>query len=301
MFHEYALDPSVLSNWDRTRYFLDAFGPWRGRLLAEYPRRWKRLVYQQLRCADVERSRIVERLAALDRRVFSGRSNASFDPNDAWLNNAVRENSRIPFRAIVANESLPPNVLDASVLDDREPLWRVDSGRRVGRNGAEFVAAVQVLLSASSRVILIDPHFRSDQRAKTDVVVAFCSAVMGTATIEVHFRDEPISYAEAMRQAELRLPGMLPQGSRIALRCWKERDGGERLHNRYVLTDIGGVQFGDGIEVGDDGQYDRVSILDEASWAALWMHYASNAPAFDEVGEIRLIENLPNATGRQRG
>jgi hypothetical protein len=291
MFHEYAVDPSVLSNWDKTRYFLDAFGPWRGRLLAEYPRRWKRLVYQQLRCPDIERKRIEERLAALDPRVFSGRSNAPFDPDDLWLDNAVRENERIPFRAIIATESRDPNVLDASAVDDREPLWRVDSGRRLPRAAADFVAAVRVLLAASRRVILVDPYFRADQREKSEPLVAFCSAVAGTqATIEVHFSDEPRSYELAMGQAEQYLPRLLPVGARVVLRCWRARERGERLHNRYLLTDIGGVQFGDGIEAGDVGQYDRVSILDEPSWSVLWEQYAGSTPAFDEAGEIRNVE-----------
>jgi hypothetical protein len=294
MFHEYALDPSVLSNWERTRYFLDAFGPWRGRLLAEYPRRWRRLVYEQLQCPDVERKRIEERLAVLDRRVFSGRSNAPFDPVDTWLDNAVRENARMPFRAIVANESRAPNVLDANAVDEREPLWRVDSGRRIPRAAAEFVTAVQVLLEASTRVILVDPYFRADQSEKTGPVVAFCSAVAGRAVrVEVHFRDEPWSYAWAMQQANRYLPRLLPPGTRLELRCWKERLGGERLHNRYLLTDVGGVQFGDGIEVGEDGHYDRVSILDEPSWSALWTHYASATPAFDEGGALCAFEGRP--------
>ena len=285
MFHEYALDPSVLSSWERTRYFLDAFGPWRGRLLAEYPRRWKRLVYQQLQCPDVEKKRIEERLAALDRRVFSGRSGAQFDPDYTWLDNAIRENVRVPFRAIVSAESRPPNVLDASEVDDREPLWRADGGRRILRAADQFVEAVRVLLAASTRVLLVDPYFRSDQVDKTDALVALVAAVAGTrASIEVHFSDEPRSYALAMAEASRILPRVLPIGMSVTLRCWKQRAGGERLHNRYLLTDVGGVQFGDGIEVGEAGEHDRVSILDDPSWTALWLHYASDAPAFDDGG-----------------
>jgi hypothetical protein len=291
MFHEYALDPSVLSNWERTRYFLDAFGPCRGRLLAEYPRRWKRMVYQQLRCPDVEKKRIEERLAVLERRVFSGRVNAAFDPDSSWLENAVRENARVAFRAIVANASEAPNVLDANAVDERDTLWRADSGRRMPREAAEFVAAIQILLEASSRIILVDPYFRADQAAKTAPLIALCSAATAQGVrIEVHFKDEPLSYAWAIAQAERCLPPLLPPGGGVELRCWKERAGGERLHNRYLLTDIGGVQFGDGIEVGEAGQHDRVSILDDPSWLALWSHFASDVPAFDEGGIVRRVE-----------
>ncbi len=46
MFHEYALEPAVLSNWASVRYFLDAFAPWKGRFIAAYPKDWKKRVYE---------------------------------------------------------------------------------------------------------------------------------------------------------------------------------------------------------------------------------------------------------------
>ena len=180
-------------------------------------------------------------------------------------------------------------------------MWRVDSGRRIQRSAAEFVRAVQILLEASTRVILVDPYFRADQSEKTGPVVAFCSAVAGRPVrVEVHFRDEPWSYAWAIQQADRYLPALLPPGTRLELRCWKERLGGERLHNRYLLTNVGGVQFGDGIEVGDDGQHDRMSILDEPSWCSLWAHYASEAPAFDEAGAVRYVESRRRPPAQER-
>ena len=299
MFYEYALEPSVLSSWERTRYFLDAFGPWKGRFLAEFPRRWKRMVYDNLRCPDVERKRIEERLAALDRRIFSGRSGSPYDPSKPWLENALIEHRRARFRAIVANEAAGPDVLDAASVDDRNDLWRVDSGGIVPRDAAAFVGMIELLLAASSRIVLVDPFFRADQREKTDPLVAFCTALAGAASpVEVHFRDEPRSYAICMADAARVLPGILPDGFKVTLRCWKERQGGARLHNRYLLTDVGGVQFGDSIEVGDAGHEDRVSILDEPSRARRWEHYTGTPPAFDEAGRPQEFVGIPRRPRR---
>ena len=100
-------------------------------------------------------------------------------------------------------------------------------------------------------------------------------------------RGEPRSYAKCMADAVRYLPRLLPPGSKVTLRCWNERPGGARLHNRYLLTDIGGVQFGDEIEVGDPGHEDRMSILDEPSLAKLWDHYTGTPPAFDAAGEAQ--------------
>ena len=285
MFHEYALEPSVLSSWERTRYFLDAFGPWKGRFLAEFPRHWKRMVYQGLRCQGIEKARIEVRLARLDARVFSPRANAVYDPAKPWLENALIEHGRLRFRAIVADAGNGGDVLDAEAVDDLCDLWRVEPGRLVPREAAAYVRALDLLLRASSKIIYVAPFFRADQPDKTAPVVAICAALAGSAVeVEVHFRDEPRSYAICMADATRYLPRILPPGSKVTLRCWKERAGGARLHNRYLLTDVGGVQFGDEIEVGDPGHEDRVSILDEPSRARLWDHHTGTPPAFDSAG-----------------
>jgi len=285
MFYEYALEPAVLSSWDRTRFFLDAFGPWKGRFLAEYPRRWKRDVFEGLNCPDVEKKRITERLQRLDKRVFSPRANAPYEPSRAWIDNALLEHQRQPFRAIVASlESAEPHVLDASQVDDTCELWRVESGQFVSREPAAFLQAVGLLLDASSRVVVIDPYFRADQDDKTQPLVAFCRHVQGRAVIEVHFSEDPRSYEICMRDAARALPRLLPAGMKVTLHCWKEREGGPRLHNRYILTEIGGVKFGDSIELGGTGHEDHLSILDKPSWEKLWDQYAGPTPTFDPAG-----------------
>lgn len=291
MFFEYALDPALVSSWDRARFFLDAFGPPKGRFLAEYPRRWKKMIYDGLRCPDVEKKRIAVRLEKLDRRVLSPRANADFDGQRPWLENAVAENGRRPFHAVVSNgATAQPNVIDGIAVDDTEPLWHVENGRFVSRDPAAFVAALQLLLAASKRVLIIDPYFRADQDAKTRPLAAFCREVAGNAAIEVHFSDEHYGYTACMDLAARALPNALPPGASVTLHCWKERLGGERFHNRYVVTDVGGVKFGDSIELGLMGEHDHLSILDESSRADVWSWYVGAKPAFDRVGAPQEFE-----------
>ncbi len=291
MFHEYALDPAAISNWDRTRFFLDAFGPWKGRFLAQLPRKkWKKLVHQALRCPDIEKAKIVERLANLDDRIFSPRVlSGAYDPEQSWFDNALAQHAHLPFRAIITEGQTGTDVLDAASVDERSDLWRVETGCMVPRDAAVYADKLDVILRMSRRIIYVSPFFRADQPDKTSPLVAICSAlakVPEAGTLEVHF-GEARSYALGMSDAERYLPIRLPRGSRVTLRCWSERGGGARLHNRYLLTDIGGVQFGDEIEAGEAGHTDRLSILDKASWLDLWEQYAGAAPAFNEAGAAR--------------
>src|SRR5215475_2003038 len=101
MIYEYALEPSLLSNWKDFRYFTEKFGVARGRLISRYPRRWKKMVYESLAaCGEIERKQIEERLLRLDDRIM--KRQASWNPQLDWLTNAEIEHLQRPFHAILA-------------------------------------------------------------------------------------------------------------------------------------------------------------------------------------------------------
>jgi len=58
--------------------------------------------------------------------------------------------------------------------------------------------------------------------------------------------------------------------------------GGEKLHNRHVLTELGGVAFGLGLDEqdGDAGQAEDLHRLGSAPHALRWALYAGAHPAF---------------------
>lgn len=289
LFYEYALEPAVLSSWDRTRFFLDAFGPWKGRFLAEYPKRWKKMVYDGLSCGDVEKKRIVERLSIIDKRVFSSRSGAAYDPGRSWIDNAEVEHQRLQFRAIIAAEVTGrPHVLDGADVDDRHDRWRAEPGCLIAKDSPDIlVKALRLLLHASKRVVVIDPYFEAEKDEKRRPLVALWGALLRTTRIEVHLSDKKRTFEYALQRAEEALPKFLPDGMEVELCCWRERDNGPRLHNRYLLTDVGGVKFGDGIEVGSPGHLDHLSILDESSRLALWSQLFGEPPGFESAGTPR--------------
>lgn len=109
MFREYAVEPAVISSWERARYFLDAFGPSKGRFLAEFPKGWTGEVYRRLKCPPVEKKRIEEKLSRLDKRVFSARDYAH--SNATWLGSTMRSQStlarRLPQLSPRRRETIP--------------------------------------------------------------------------------------------------------------------------------------------------------------------------------------------------
>jgi hypothetical protein len=289
MFYEYALEPAVVSNWERARYFLDAFAPWKGRFIAAYPKDWKRRVYEGLCCRDVEKKSIEDRLARLDKRFFAARKGAPFDPSKSWADNALAENQREAFRAVIVADSIVRggNVLNAGVLDETNPLWRVEQGRFAARDPETLRDALRLLLRLSTRVALIDPFFRPHQRDKALAFAAVSGSVSADAKLEVHARlgiqGDP-THHWFKEQCELHLPRWLQVGQDTLVHTWSQRPGGKRLHNRYLITNIGGVKFGDSVEQGQEGEDDHISILDESSREDLWSQFVDPASAFDRIG-----------------
>ncbi|MFT3695697.1 MAG: hypothetical protein QM831_21345 [Kofleriaceae bacterium] len=289
MFHEYALEPTALSSWASVRYFLDAFAPWKGRFIAAYPKDWKRRVYEGLRCPDIEKKSIEDRLSRLDRRYFADRKGAPFDPSKSWVDNALAENQREAFRAVIVADSIVRggNVLNANLLDETNPLWLVEQGRFVARDPAALRDAIRLLLRLSTRIALIDPYFRPHQRDKASAFAALSSCVSAASQLEVHARlgvEGDPTHDWFKEKCEVHLPGLLDLGRTTTVHTWGQRPGGQRLHNRYLLTNIGGVKFGDSVERGQAGERDHISILDESSRAELWSQFIDPAGAFDRIG-----------------
>ena len=67
-------------------------------------------------------------------------------------------------------------------------------------------------------------------------------------------------------ECQQRLPGIVSEGIQVHIIRWREKDGGEKLHNRPILTDIGGVSFGAGLDDGADGETDEVMLLEDKTY-----------------------------------
>ena len=109
-------------------------------------------------------------------------------------------------------------------------------------------------------------------------------------TIELHTedRDDTPSWTEFRKECKDKLPSIIPEGLTLTVYRWKKRDGGERLHNRYILTDIGGVFFGIGLDEGNLGETDDVVRFRADSYRQRWNDYDERNGTFDLDGKVSL-------------
>jgi len=54
----------------------------------------------------------------------------------------------------------------------------------------------------------------------------------------------------------------LSAGITLHFRRWAELPGGEKLHNRYLISDIGGVILGVGLDAGSPDETDALNLMD---------------------------------------
>ena len=85
----------------------------------------------------------------------------------------------------------------------------------------------------------------------------------------------------------------IPAGLSVTLFQWQERPGGQKLHNRYILTDLGGVSFHHGLDAGADGETDDITRLDREQYLIHCKQYDIKCPAFDHAADpLEIIGTL---------
>ncbi len=287
MLAEYALEPELLGNWRDYRFFVSQFGPSKGRLISRYPRKWKRLVIEAAQqAADVEYLKIEESLKNIDSMMLS-RSH-QWDPHQEWLSNALAEHTKRPFRGILARSKPADStvVLSGDDIDPADPspphIWSVRLSVQIPRTAQEMANCVAPLLRHCKRVLFVDPHYDPSNRRHNLPLRAFLSMIASRdpqiappAVMEYHTSDKNKDIATFTGNLHRRIKPALPASSRLTVVRWR----GEELHNRYVLTDRGGVMFGAGLDQDDTlpPTEDTVTLLAEQSCWDLMADYSKES------------------------
>ena len=297
MIYEYALEPELVATWtDRSdcRYFKESFGLGQGRVVSRYPKRWKSLVWNAFNSTDdFARKRLEELLASLSEQMVQ-RSDARWDgESTSWRNNAESEHERLPFHAILArtNPKNHAHVLTENDIDeDSATRWAVGRWCSVARSAAEMADAVAPLLRCSSDVIFVDPYFGPERPRYLRSFEAFLERMVSQRPgetpkrVEVHTAADNTGTEEFFRgECKRRLRRCVPEGIQVLVRRLKQKQDGEKLHNRYILTDLGGITFGTGLDTGNEGETDDITLMDRDQYQLRWSQYGGNPPAgFDQ-------------------
>lgn len=300
MIHEYAIEPRLIAmagERSRYRFWTREFGLGTPRIMAQLPKltKWKSQVLKALDSdlGEIEQARVVELIQYLSSN-SSMREGAAYDGSQPWIDNALTEHQRQPFQAILAttNSKEDEAVLVSDPpdsIDDAAPLWLLPRGVCVSRKASDMAAAVGCMLRSCREVVFIDPYFRSSNPRHYRVMEKLlCAIAHGRVAgairrLEICSGSDPkIPSIERLEQEFRRgLAKFLEPNTMLTLRKLTQKSGGEKLHNRYILTDLGGVQFGIGLDDGEEGETDDVTLLEKDQYLKRWSQYCRNTLEFD--------------------
>jgi hypothetical protein len=281
MIKEFALDPKVISHFQQARYFLDQFGIPYGRMISRFPSAWRKHVYESIKgLPDIERLKIVELLNNASRKMM--RNARSYDPTLGWLQNAEKQHSTKPFQAIISTEN-PNNsgqVLLAEQVTQETALWSVPTKVEIPRNANSIAATIEPLISAANQILFVDPHFDpSQQRFRLVLQSLVRCAVRNHSdclTVEYHVRgdyhDAP-TFEHFKSKCLEKLPRLLPRGISVTFVRWIEKLHGLQFHERYILTELGGVKVDPGLDEGPEG---HSFLLELDEYGSVWARYRRN-------------------------
>lgn len=311
MIHAYAVEPEVAVSWTDRRAFraiCDRFGVGTPRAFLEFPKfsKWKRSVHQAAVAADLDEvdSMRLDELFQLFDQARVRRPGTTYDGERTWLENAEVEYSRHPFAAIIAManpRSRSEVLLESAVGESTNQLWHRESAATPPRRADDLAKAVRAMLQNCRQLHLIDPHFNTGNPRHQRVLEAFmhviCSGPHGTS-VKVVVHCEQKSSLLHFEDEAAKLAPRIAAGARIQFRRLVRRAGGEKLHNRYLLTDLGGVVFGTGLDDGKENETEDINLMSARQYDRRWQQYVAGNE-FKEADTPAPIVGSRTARGRR--
>jgi len=311
MIHEFALDPEMVARWhDRKEYafFAGRFGMDVGRVVSSWPKgnakKWEKLAIEALKSKftvgdpkfELAASRLTALLSQLSETMIKRPRRRAFDGD--WLEETESEHGERPFRGILSLDN-PRNqpfivttgeLAHGTITDMKNAQhWEVPPAPSPPRDAGEFAQVVTPILRCCQHAVLVDPHFAAEKPRFQNTLREMLAILWGQnhgldlPLAELHIGADKKGESEILRKCRAHLPDVIPQNRKLRVVIWRSRAGGEKLHNRYLLTDIGSVGFGVGLDEADVAGHDEsddLSRLSSAQHAKRWGQYVS-APVFE--------------------
>ncbi|WP_342113983.1 hypothetical protein [Pseudoduganella sp. OTU4001] len=278
MFKEIAIDPAaVAASYLQFNHIIDRFGVPEGRLIAAFPSKWKRLVYEaantQLK-GHLDLKRIEERLRKLPTTAFLARERPGQGCGEDWVRAAIDEHRRLPFEAVITAAMVgEPGFLQPADVSTDHPSFVTNRQWHVKRDAVSMADCCGPLLSSSFHLKLIDPHFDPHARRFKRPFLEFMRRTRAGTTIDI-FRGDRIDPAHFIAGIQRMLQDWKLSGTVLRLFLRPQ----DTMHNRFIMSSAGGVSFQIGLD--DDATGDRpediVTIMQTDVWSREWGTYAGD-------------------------
>ena len=284
MIAECAVEPGVMAEWKHFHSLSGDFSVGQGRLLCEFPAKWRGAV---LRIAEeLERRGINSSLQAqmIVEAFHQGTFRRALVPScreyvatGSWCDSAATVEP--PFdMVILAKSSGRHNELTAGEFLKHDTRFRRPRQIEVARRADALIDCGWECFRRAEEIVVIDPYFRPREAQFGKVLGRFLERLdvdgRKPRRLEVHL-GLPKPYRESIQQGNWNhwAREHLPFGWSLRVAHWDRLETGSKLHARYILTNIGGLDYNWGTDE-DPAEHTQVSLLDDEFWEVLYRRYA---------------------------
>ena len=164
-------------------------------------------------------------------------------------------------------------------------------GTTVNRTAQDMANSGGILLSHCRWVKFIDPYFSQCRPGHKLSMSAFLSIMAKERPVGPPEKIEIHTSGDGATSDHLKgfYEKIVPPGMMVTLHLWRQKIGGQRLHNRYILTDLGGISFQHGLDSGQDGETDDINRLDFDQYDSHCKQYDQETTAFDQAAQPIVI------------
>ncbi len=286
MIYEFALEPSVLyaaaKNQRDFKDFIRLFDVGAPAVISNFPKlsTLKKAVFNIQPASDCElkKARLEEIIKFLSELPRVKRL-CAYDGNLNWKENVIIENERISFDHILTSthdSDLASLTLD-SFFEGQIDYPQQLTVRRIANEMASVIAN---MLRLSTHIVFVDPYF-GDRSNKWKPFLRFIEAALTNKPKEELLIEVIYGFDKKSTPDTPHLSSKLRRESpnftercTVVFKAVREKYKGEKIHNRYVLTDIGGVSFAVGLDEEDENHQDDVALLSKESYTLRWQQYA---------------------------
>lgn len=274
MSKEFGIDPQAINTFDKFFRVIPNFGPKHFRFIRRYPSKWSSKVKKAINNVPPKaKARIIEKLIQIDKQlvdcISTHNGNPIYDGNISWYDNSINYHTINPFDGIIANcTSNYSFVCNISSFDiDSNPIFDVTSSYKVRRTPVDMANSAKQLLQQAREIHFVDPHLEKTNQRHIRPLIKFIEVICNRINkipinkVVYHIGNEISDTKVIINAIDNYILPKLPQGFTLNFVRWPS----EKIHNRFILTDIGGMSFGIGLDDDDfnpnRNQYDDVAPL----------------------------------------
>jgi hypothetical protein len=324
VIYEYAIDPALVKEWALKREvgLARQFGLDQRRVVSDFPVNWEGLITGALwesfgwDASDPDYIDANSHLNALLQFMRPSVSRGHNDSHRPWLEQALRTHESEPFHAILAQAPVFGRAEVITPAVERElhnPHWHLPTIDLTTKTANALADQLAPLLRMASKIVLVDPYFEANKAGYSEVLSLLINrAISGrsperawpkvTVMTGVGDRDKPASaipFDEQLRRESVHRCGKaaeylgrwVPKGLQIEFLCIAQFMSGDQVHNRLLLTDVGGASIPYGTQALGDAVFDDITPLFAGQHRARWRQYGKGE-GLTIVGEPVMIDGL---------